>query len=46
VNTHDFEVMLEFWSFVKDIYSQNPVLYNNLFPVSNLIDLMLKISEA
>lgn len=46
VNTHDFEVMLEFWSFVKDIYAQNPVLYNTLFPISNLIDLMLKISEA
>jgi hypothetical protein len=46
VNTHHVDVMREYWSFVKAIYSQNPVLYNSLFPVSNLVDLMLKVSEA
>jgi hypothetical protein len=33
VNTQDLEVMNEFWGFVKAIYSQNPVLYNNVFPI-------------
>lgn len=45
VNTQDMEVINEFWGFVKAIYSQNPVLYNNVFPIQNLIDFMVKISD-
>jgi len=44
-NLRDLEVINEFWSFVKAIYSQNPVQYNNVFPIHNLIDLMHQISE-
>ena len=43
INTHDTELINEFWSFVKAIYSQDPVLYNKVFPIQNLIDFMIKI---
>ena len=45
INTHNPELINEFWSFVKAIYSQNPVLYNNVFPIQNLIDFMIKICD-
>ena len=38
--------MCEYWSFVKAIYSQNPVQYNNIFPIHNLIDLMKKVADS
>lgn len=37
--------MQEYWSFVKAIYSQNPAQHNQIFPIHNLITLMVKISE-
>ena len=46
MNTHNIELINEFWSFVKAIYSQNPVLYNNVFPIQNLIDFMIKICDT
>lgn len=45
INTHNIELINEYWSFVKAIYSQNPVLYNSVFPIQNLIDFMVKISD-
>jgi hypothetical protein len=45
VNSNDIEVINEFWSFVKAIYSQNPPLYNKVYPVRHLVDLMLRISD-
>ncbi len=45
VNTDNQEVINEYWLFVKAIYQQNPVLYNRLFSIQNLIDLMISISE-
>ena len=33
INTHNIELINEYWSFVKAIYSQNPVLYNSVFPI-------------
>ena len=46
MNTHDVELITEFWSFVKAIYSQNPVLYNAVFPIQHLIDLMVKVCDT
>jgi hypothetical protein len=46
INTHNFDVMSEYWSFVKAIYSQNPVRHNALFPIHNLISLMVKLSDT
>ena len=46
INTHNVELISEYWSFVKAIYSQNPVLYNSVFPIQNLIDLMIKICDT
>ena len=46
MNTHNIELINEYWSFVKAIYSQNPVLYNNVFPIQNLIDFMIKICDT
>lgn len=45
VNTNNIEVLNEYWSFVKAIYQQNPVVYNKIFSIRNLIDFMVKISE-
>lgn len=45
VNSEIIEVINDFWLFVKAIYQQNPVTYNRIFSVQNLIDLMVKISE-
>ena len=45
LNSNNMEVINEYWSFVKAIYSQNPVLYNKVFPVHNLVDFMLRISD-
>ena len=46
MNTHKIELINEFWSFVKAIYSQNPILYNSVFPIQNLIDFMIKICDT
>ena len=46
MNTHNIELITEYWSFVKAIYSQNPALYNSVFPIQNLIDLMIKICDT
>ena len=40
------EVMCEYWSFIKAIYSQNPVQYHAVFPIHNLIDLMKRVSDV
>ena len=45
INTDSIEVINEFWLFVKAIYQQNPIAYNKIFNISNLIDLMVKISD-
>lgn len=45
VSTHNLDIINEFWSFVKTIYSQNPVMYNKVFPLSKLIDFMLKLCD-
>jgi hypothetical protein len=45
LNTDNIEVINEFWQFVKAIYSQNPIQYNRIFSIQNLIDLMVKISD-
>jgi hypothetical protein len=45
LSTENFEVLHEYWNFVKSIYSTNPVQNNAIFPISNLIYLMVKISE-
>lgn len=44
-NSNDTEIINEYWGFVKAIYSQNPALYNKVFPLRNLVDFMLKISD-
>ena len=46
MNLHNGEIMSEYWSFVKAIYSQNPILYNRVFPIQNLIDFMVKICDT
>jgi hypothetical protein len=46
INTESLEVMQDFWSFVKSIYSQDPVHFNQVFPISNLITLMVKLSDS
>ena len=46
MNTHNSELINEFWSFVKAIYSQNPVICNRIFPIQNLIDFMIKICDT
>ena len=46
INTQNIELINEFWSFVKAIYSQNPVAYNKAFPIQYLIDFMLRICES
>ena len=46
INTENLEVMQDFWSFVKSIYSQDPVHYNHVFEISNLISLMVNLSES
>jgi hypothetical protein len=45
VNTHSLEVIDEYWDFVKNIYQQNPVYFNRVFSIQNLVDLMVKISD-
>ena len=45
VSTHNMDIINEFWSFVKTIYSQNPIAYNKVFPLSKLIDFMLKLCD-
>jgi hypothetical protein len=46
ISTNNFEVMQEYWTFVKAIYSQNPIQHNTIFPIHNLISLMVKISDT
>ena len=46
MNTHNSELINEFWSFVKAIYSQNPVICIRIFPIQNLIDFMIKICDT
>jgi len=45
LNSDNLAVINEFWQFVKAIYQQSPIAFNRVFPVQNLIDLMVKISE-
>lgn len=45
VNSNDMEVVNEYWGFVKAIYSQNPALYNKVYPIHHLVDFMLRISD-
>lgn len=45
LNSDNLTVINEFWQFVKAIYQQSPIAFNRVFPVQNLIDLMVKISE-
>ena len=45
ISTNNIEVIQEFWSFVKVIYSQNPIQYNTIFPIHHLVNLMIKISD-
>lgn len=40
------EALLEFWSLVKTIYQQSPLLYNSFMSISNLVDFMKRVAET
>lgn len=39
----DLMTKTEIWSYIRTIYLENPVYYNNLFGIKNILDLIVNI---